>query len=82
MGLYECCRGSVFLCNSCVIRHRKAENSRGGLGPEGIAYVIEKIGKTAFRDVPRNSPAKTANPRTAVRFRFRPPGAAPGRRTP
>jgi hypothetical protein len=39
----------------------------------GLKLLVELL----FRDAPRNSLAKTANPRMAVRFRFRPQGAAP-----
>src|SRR6516162_6007812 len=65
-----------FLCNSCVIRRRKPENDMDGSGYGGIAYEVEILGRIAVRDVPRNEAAETANPRTAVRFRFRPPGEA------
>jgi hypothetical protein len=55
IALYEGRWCWALLCNSCVIRHRRAENGWDGSGSVGIAYRIEKIGRTALRDREKRS---------------------------
>jgi hypothetical protein len=48
IGLYDRLRCQAFLCNSCVIRHRQAENSSADFGSGRYRIRLKKLTELLF----------------------------------